>query len=194
VTARRFLNNDDAPKELPGTENMRKKLEAALGYILEKGGNPDNEDWFADIHASPKYGTSIKKDEIGCLTRARAGAYGPWNTRLGRFLRPSEMARFQGFKISKLVWKDVASQFQLCQALGNAWPINVAARVLLNCCRAIQLDREGMRDPFAKAIRATSSTVRSRPAANRATSTKKAMCTMKRALKRPSAAAAKVKK
>ena len=185
VTARRFLSNGDCPKGLPKTDNMKKKLEAALGRILEKGGDPENEDWFVDIHASPKFGTAIKKDEIGCLTKTRASGRGPWNTRLGRFLRPSEMARLQGFKISQLKWKGVASEFQLCGALGNAWPVNVAARILLNCCRAIQLHREGLRDPFARPISASSSSVsRGNPASDRADGV---IGARSRALKRPAA-------
>jgi hypothetical protein len=156
------------------------------------GGNPQTEDWFVDIHASPAFGSAAKKDEIGCLTRTRAGSKGPWNTRLGRFLRTSEMARLQGFKISDLKWKGQASEFQLCQALGNAWPVNVAARVLWSCCDAIQLRREGMRDPFARVHSAISSG--STPATVRARESQKTKTTMKRALKRPAATIAKGKR
>jgi DNA-cytosine methyltransferase len=190
VTARRFLNNDDCPKGLPNTDNMKKKLEVALGRILDQGGDPDKEDWFVDIHASPTYGTSIKKDETGCLTKTRASGHGPWNTRLGRFLRASEMARLQGFKISQLKWKGVASEFQLCGALGNAWSVNVAARVLLNCCRAIQLKCEGLQDPFARRISASSISGGRGLATGRAGTSRR---TMKMALKRPAAARARGK-
>lgn len=147
VKARSFLDKPvkEAPAQLPSSDNGCRKLFTALSKIEASGEDWRKEDYMIDIDASPRFGVSIKKGHCGCLTRTRSGNGGFFITSRLRKMTLRELHRFQGFPA--VLKHSSATPRQLRLALGNAWSVNVAARVLYAIVVALTLSTSVV-DPF----------------------------------------------
>ena len=141
----------DVEKDTLGTQlakARRRVLRKAFRLIRMKGGSPSKEDWFVDVMSSPKFANGGRKDALPCLTRARGGTHGFWITSRGRFTTTRELIRFQGFKPAALRrLGSKVSDNKLGMALGNAWSLNVASRVLYRATLACEMGLATTVDP-----------------------------------------------
>ena len=140
----------EVEKDTPGMQlakARRQVLIKACRIIRQKGGRPTKEDWFVDVMSSPKFANGGRKDALPCLTRARGGTSGFWITSRGRFTTLRELMLFQGFRPTLRRPGSQVSDRQLGMALGNAWSLNVASRVLYRATRACSIGLATTVDP-----------------------------------------------
>jgi site-specific DNA-cytosine methylase len=140
----------DEEKDMLGMQlakARRKVLIKACRIIRMKGGRPRKEDWFVDVMSSPKFANGGRKDALPCLTRARGGTCGFWITSRGRFTTLRELMRFQGFRPTLRRPGSKVSDRQLGMALGNAWSLNVASRVLYRATQSCSIGLATTVDP-----------------------------------------------
>lgn len=137
---------------LPTSAKQCERLENAIDLIVQAAGAEAlKRDIFIDCDSSPKFGTPITIDYAGCITRTRAGSGGPFVTSRMRRTNLKEIMRLQGFvgRASLKVRGVPERQVRLC--LGNAWSVNVAARILhaiVKCMKFGKPCEEKVQDPW----------------------------------------------
>ena len=99
-----------------------------------------NKTIFIDIDVGKKRGVQFKQDVCPCITRSRAGCGGWWVTSLKRRMTTNEMLRFQGIPPGTLNFDSITER-QFRMMIGNAWSVNVSARVTARLLLTIGLVR-----------------------------------------------------
>jgi hypothetical protein len=125
----RIANSTIPPWEskLPLTRKskLKKRQRADPRALPKQGGDPFQQLWVADIHASRERGT-VMQNRCPAITRCR-GAVGHFVIPLGRHLILPEMMRLQGMDPSTV--KQVVSDSALGHQVGNAMSQNVLERI-----------------------------------------------------------------
>ena len=128
-------------------ERERERERAWTRYSLNAAGLKDL--YFIDIdHGRPV--SRVNKGCCPCLTRTRAGAQGFWVSTRGRQISHDEILRFQGLDRKWIKSRGVGDR-QIRLMAGNAWSVNVAARVLFQILKCLNLAPGSckLRDPWA---------------------------------------------
>lgn len=140
-----FLGRKRKRCRFPRTMSGRKRLVDGLEYIRDEDGDT-KECWVVDCAASKKFQGNPSYEVSPCLTRARGGGDSFWITSHGRYMNLQEKAILQGW--SSVDPGDLTAS-QLGAALGNAWSLPLAARIVYQLNRSMDWSNDAV-DPLMK--------------------------------------------
>lgn len=106
------------------------------------------QDYIINFGGSVSRGCVVKKNIAPCVTRARAGDRGFYSTRCKRVLTTADFLALQGVQYQDVQAPGVTDR-QLRLMAGNAWSLNVAAKVLKSLVECVGLGRDGLKDPWS---------------------------------------------
>lgn len=125
---------DDLPPPTQGTAHDN--ITAVLRNLIRAGRDPFTEAWVVDCDSSPGR-AKCYRGLSPCMTRSRAA--GHWITSRGRRTTLHEMMRLQGMELAQ--FKQVVSDRQLGQLIGNSMSVNVLERLFAKLLPAIAVAR-----------------------------------------------------
>ncbi|CAL1128928.1 unnamed protein product [Cladocopium goreaui] len=123
-----FLGRKNLDYEFPTSRSGKKRLVAGIETLVQDGHSLDDT-WVIDTGASEQFSGHPAHELCPCLTRTRGGCPSFWITSHKRFLNLREKAIVMGWDPSTLMPESLSS-CELGQALGNAWPLTVSARLV----------------------------------------------------------------
>ena len=136
----------DLPKSVSGLSNYL----ALILKIQEKGGKAGKreEPWVGDLAASVAYGPNLTYNRSPCITRARAGSGGYYLFSRGRMTTQRELFRLQGVPDGRIRRPAGVTHRQITMMIGNAFSVNVFARVFLRLLKCADLIDQSLPDPW----------------------------------------------
>eukprot|EP00959_Pyramimonas_sp_CCMP1952_P062401 1304623-Pyramimonas_sp.AAC.2 len=127
---------------LPSTVKCMKRLAMGLKTSHEKF--PGKSGVFIDFDSSKPYATH---NVCPCITKNRGSTGGFWVRSLKRRMGIRLMGKFQGIRIADLNMSKLSDPM-IGSMLGNAWSINVSARVIKHVLISMGRLPETFRDPW----------------------------------------------
>ena len=101
-----------------------------------------------DVGSGKAFGFHYTKNYVPCLTRTRAGQRGFYSTYHKRVLSTRDILRLQAMPL-KYVKTDKVSGRQKRMMAGNAWSLNVVAKILASLVNTVGLAKaSSLKDPW----------------------------------------------
>eukprot|EP00427_Karlodinium_veneficum_P015886 CAMPEP_0169122590 /NCGR_PEP_ID=MMETSP1015-20121227/33312_1 /TAXON_ID=342587 /ORGANISM="Karlodinium micrum, Strain CCMP2283" /LENGTH=360 /DNA_ID=CAMNT_0009185829 /DNA_START=124 /DNA_END=1206 /DNA_ORIENTATION=+ len=130
----------------PSNRNFYQNVKRLNAKLLKEGKDPFRTTYCYDAESTPKFATAAE-DRTPCITYRRAS--GHWVTTRGRRMNVDEMLRLQGME---RCFKQVVSNRQLGEQIGNAMSQNVIERIFIKLLPAAGLVQRGtiLKDRWVK--------------------------------------------
>ena len=118
--------------------------------VTQDGGVVGKDYYVGDLQSGRGFGPTLMKDVSPCLTKARCQGGGYWLFSHGRFMTVHEMLALQGVPPRRITVPANVSASKFKGMIGNAFDVNLFARVMLRLLPAVGI-KHVMKDDLSNA-------------------------------------------